>query len=114
MIQDDQGRWWMVGAASGKWYVYDGQNWIAGDPTRDVARAARGDATTGTARQLKRHPVLAVLAILTLSFVFFQLATVVYSVERSKPGAWFVMIVGLIVGFYTARRLWRGHYISST
>ncbi len=32
MIQDSQGRYWMLGADSGKWYYYDGAKWILGDP----------------------------------------------------------------------------------
>lgn len=32
MILDEQGRYWMMGAESGRWYVYEGQNWIQRDP----------------------------------------------------------------------------------
>lgn len=32
MVQDAQGRWWMLGADSGKWNVYDGKSWVEGDP----------------------------------------------------------------------------------
>ncbi|MDE3092139.1 MAG: hypothetical protein KGJ80_22420, partial [Chloroflexota bacterium] len=28
MVRDAQGRWWMLGAESGKWSVYDGKFWI--------------------------------------------------------------------------------------
>ncbi|MEW5721132.1 MAG: hypothetical protein AB1817_21075, partial [Chloroflexota bacterium] len=35
-FQDQQGRWWMLGAQSGKWYSYDGARWIPGQPPRDV------------------------------------------------------------------------------
>lgn len=35
-FQDKQGRWWMLGAQSGKWYVYDGMRWIPGQPPTDV------------------------------------------------------------------------------
>jgi hypothetical protein len=33
MVQDAQGRWWMMGADSGKWYVSDGQNWVEANPS---------------------------------------------------------------------------------
>jgi hypothetical protein len=32
MTQDAQGRYWMLGADSGKWYVHDGQSWLEGQP----------------------------------------------------------------------------------
>ena len=31
-IQDEQGRYWMIGAESGAWYYYDGATWIQADP----------------------------------------------------------------------------------
>ncbi len=31
-FQDKQGRWWMIGAQSGKWYTFDGVRWIPGKP----------------------------------------------------------------------------------
>jgi hypothetical protein len=32
MIQDAQGRWWMIGADGGKWSVHDGSTWAEADP----------------------------------------------------------------------------------
>lgn len=32
MVQDSQGRYWMLGADSGKWYFYDGAKWVQGEP----------------------------------------------------------------------------------
>ncbi len=31
-FQDPHGRWWMIGAQSGRWYYYDGARWLLGDP----------------------------------------------------------------------------------
>lgn len=31
-FQDIQGRWWMLGAQSGRWYYYNGARWLLGDP----------------------------------------------------------------------------------
>ncbi len=31
-FQDAQNRWWMIGAQSGKWYIYNGTRWIPGVP----------------------------------------------------------------------------------
>lgn len=43
MVQDAQGRYWMLGADSGKWYFYDGANWVQSDPL-SVATAAAATA----------------------------------------------------------------------
>lgn len=32
MIQDAQGRYWMLGADTGKWYLHDGQRWVEAQP----------------------------------------------------------------------------------
>jgi tetratricopeptide (TPR) repeat protein len=39
-FQDKQGRWWMLGAQSGKWYSYDGARWIPGQPPTDAPSSA--------------------------------------------------------------------------
>jgi len=31
-LKDDEGRFWMIGAQSGKWYYFDGKNWIRSEP----------------------------------------------------------------------------------
>ncbi|MBC7364144.1 MAG: zinc ribbon domain-containing protein [Candidatus Aminicenantes bacterium] len=33
-LLDEQGRCWMIGAQTGKWYYYDGKNWIQSVPPR--------------------------------------------------------------------------------
>jgi hypothetical protein len=32
-FKDKEGRYWMIGARSSKWYYFDGKNWIESDPT---------------------------------------------------------------------------------
>jgi hypothetical protein len=32
MLQDEDGKYWMLGGKSGKWYVHDGVQWQEGDP----------------------------------------------------------------------------------
>lgn len=32
MVLDTQGRYWMIGADTGKWYVNDGQSWVEANP----------------------------------------------------------------------------------
>src|SRR4030065_1317864 len=31
-LRDSQGRFWMIGAQSGKWYFFDGSDWVLSDP----------------------------------------------------------------------------------
>ena len=38
MVQDDSGRYWMMGAESGRWYVYDNQKWVQADPPSSLLR----------------------------------------------------------------------------
>ncbi len=40
MIQDEQGRWWMIGSETGQWYVHDREKWVRGEPlTAEAAQA---------------------------------------------------------------------------
>jgi hypothetical protein len=39
MIEDAQGRHWMLGVDSGEWHVYDGSAWIKADPYAAQAKA---------------------------------------------------------------------------
>jgi len=32
LMIEHEGRWWMIGADSGKWYVHDGKNWLESVP----------------------------------------------------------------------------------
>jgi hypothetical protein len=31
-LKDDQGRYWMIGAQTGKWYFFDGTDWVQAEP----------------------------------------------------------------------------------
>lgn len=39
-FQDTQNHWWMIGAQSGKWYMYDGVRWIPGQPPQEAPAPA--------------------------------------------------------------------------
>ena len=39
-LKDDEGKFWMIGAQTGKWYYYDGKNWIRADPPSLMERKA--------------------------------------------------------------------------
>ncbi len=34
MIEDEQGRWWILGYETGQWYVHDGERWVQQQPPR--------------------------------------------------------------------------------
>ena len=36
-LRDSQGRFWMIGAQSGKWYYFDGQDWVLSDPPSEYS-----------------------------------------------------------------------------
>jgi hypothetical protein len=96
MLQDEQGRYWMLGADSGKWYYYDGTKWVQGDPYPGAsmpppvvlaampasspppaapASVSPAPAPPATKRGFPIVPVLIVLALLALGvagFLIFQ------------------------------------------
>jgi hypothetical protein len=39
-IKDDKGRFWMIGAQTGKWYFFDGKDWIQSDPPTQKEKMA--------------------------------------------------------------------------
>ena len=43
MILDDDGRWWMLGLESNRWYYYDGKDWVPATPPGYDEEAVRGD-----------------------------------------------------------------------
>ena len=39
-IKDDQGRFWMIGAQTGKWYFFDGKDWVQSEPPSQKEKKA--------------------------------------------------------------------------
>lgn len=39
MIQDERGRYWMLGTESGKWFVHDGAQWVEANPRASTSSA---------------------------------------------------------------------------
>jgi hypothetical protein len=39
MIQDEQGRWWIIGYETGQWYYHDGEKWVQEEPPRPAPTA---------------------------------------------------------------------------
>jgi len=44
-VQDSQGRYWMIGVQSGKWYFYDGTRWVRAEPPGEAAEAPPSEGT---------------------------------------------------------------------
>jgi hypothetical protein len=40
-LRDSQGRFWMIGAQSGRWYFFDGQDWVQSDPPSEGSGRGR-------------------------------------------------------------------------
>jgi hypothetical protein len=40
-LRDSQGRFWMIGAQSGKWYYFDGRDWVPSDPPIESSGRAK-------------------------------------------------------------------------
>jgi len=36
-LRDDQGRFWMIGAQTGRWYYFDGREWVKAEPPAEPA-----------------------------------------------------------------------------
>jgi len=37
-LKDEQGRFWMIGAQTGKWYFFDGKDWVVSQPPSQEAK----------------------------------------------------------------------------
>lgn len=85
MVQDEQGRYWILGIDSGKWYVHDGNDWVQSEPPREgnppLSPTAPQIAPPASAHKSNRLPIIAAvgcLAIICLSilgvglYVFFR------------------------------------------
>ena len=34
MIQDEEGKWWIIGYETGQWYYHDGEKWVRAEPPK--------------------------------------------------------------------------------
>jgi hypothetical protein len=61
MIEDELGRWWMIGYETGQWYVHDGEGWVRKEPDRAASQPA---STPGPV--IKFWPVLLIGAAISV------------------------------------------------
>lgn len=57
MVEDDQGRWWIIGYETGQWYVHDGQQWTPGEPPRPAPGAPPEPTPEVPPPQVRAEPV---------------------------------------------------------
>ncbi|MFQ5813925.1 MAG: hypothetical protein ACE5I2_12185 [Anaerolineae bacterium] len=41
MIEDEEGKWWIIGYETGMWHYHDGEKWVRGEPPRVARPPAR-------------------------------------------------------------------------
>src|SRR5712692_586507 len=81
-VQDTQGRWWMIGADSGNWYMHDGKSWVSADPSHEEVSQtpttslprSSPDAPANASGGSNRLPIMAAIgcvAILCIALVAF-------------------------------------------
>jgi tetratricopeptide (TPR) repeat protein len=59
-VQDSQGRYWMIGVQSGKWYFYDGTRWVRAEPPGEAGEAPPSEeAQRGPVISLPEQPLKA-------------------------------------------------------
>ena len=57
-VQDSQGRYWMIGVQSGKWYFYDGTRWIRAEPPGEAGEAPPSEETPrGSVPSMPEQPL---------------------------------------------------------
>lgn len=55
-LKDEQGRYWTIGARSGKWFRYDGRKWVEETPTQMTKHQGRGMPELVSARAGSSRP----------------------------------------------------------
>lgn len=73
LVQDAQGRYWMLGADSGAWYVHDGQQWIRAASPAAISAASSAPRNSAAPFVILGVIVLVLLALLALGVYWFLL-----------------------------------------
>jgi hypothetical protein len=56
MIEDEQGRWWILGYESGLWYYHDGEQWVQSEPPPVAQRPEQAVAEVETEVEVEAPP----------------------------------------------------------
>ncbi len=101
-IQDAQGHDWMIGANTGKWYVYDGTQWTEADPfqTKTIAPPPAPDAMAELIAPTAAESVpprgrglalpfllasIILLLVAALAYILFNLDSISFADAESLP-----------------------------
>ena len=98
MIQDEQGRWWMIGYETGQWYVHDGEKWVQREPPpvaeaeaqvteapQSAAPVAPAAAPAAPAKRRWVWVAAGIIGIIGLILVIMLLRSGMISSPRSEP-----------------------------
>jgi hypothetical protein len=92
MLQDAQGRYWTLGAESGKWYLHDGQTWVEAQPPGASRSNAPATVAVGQppARKSIMVPIIAigmvaVICVLGTVIVWFALNQGIIKISQTSP-----------------------------
>jgi len=131
MVQDRQGKWWMMGVGTGAWYRYEDEQWVRADPPgRTAVRFASryaGPTTSSqrTASQFAAQPaapvkpkprrfwgiVVLVSGLVLTRVAFAGVAGIVGELtgnaDTSLLCAGAIGLVGLVLTVIVTRKVWR-------
>ena len=92
VVQDEQGRHWMLGVDDAKWYMHDGKSWVQADPP---GSAPPGALATGTPpsppRQGSQFPLIVLaggivlICICGVGAIFFAATQGLLRIGPSRP-----------------------------
>ena len=98
MLQDEQGRWWMIGYETGQWYVHDGEKWVQREPPpvavaeaqvteapQSAAPVAPAAAPAAPAKRRWVWVAAGIIGIIGLILVIMLLRSGMISGPRSEP-----------------------------
>ena len=106
MIEDEEGKWWIIGYETGQWYYHDGEKWVQGEPPGRVAVRAAPQPTARPVAPAGPKPrrfwgIVVLLLGLALTFTA-GIWTDQYLICAS------VWLGGLILTIFITRKVWRG------
>lgn len=131
MVEDEQGRWWMIGYETGQWYVHDGEKWLPAQPpglvppqvaepsmaaAEPAVVAASAAASTGNANghMTRTRPALALIIVawaLCAGFwgYLYENVGIYGSTRIVAAGAWFLagLAAGVAVRLVESALRWR-------
>ncbi len=112
-IQDEHGKWWIVGSETGQWHYHDGETWVPGDPPGRSAAVETSPAggVLSKLRGLSRRGWWAtVWLVLVLAGSVLGGVAMINGLQHGwYPDADFFFagfVIALIVTIASARKIW--------